>query len=68
MAYAFGDGEYDAFKAAVDRAIPNYGSLPLFAAAEVPRRIEEANKRLISPPSSAVLSLALEEPKKLSAG
>lgn len=49
IAYTFGDGEYDAYKAAVDRLIPNYGMLPLFKAAEIPKMIEQANSRVAIP-------------------
>jgi hypothetical protein len=52
IAYGFADGEYDAFKLAVDTRIPNYGSLPLFAASEIPQRIASANAKLLRSSSS----------------
>jgi P63C domain len=48
IAYAFPDGAYDAYKTAVDRLIPNYGTLPLWSAADIPARIEQATTKLLS--------------------
>jgi hypothetical protein len=46
IAYLFPDGAYDDYKAAVDRLLPNYGSLPLWRAAQIPERVAEANAKL----------------------
>lgn len=46
IASMFPDGAYDAFKEAVDRKIPNYGTLPLFAAAEIPKRLTAAESKI----------------------
>lgn len=47
MAHRFEDGQYDAYKAYVDRHIPNYGTLPLWNAADVPSMLAQANAKLI---------------------
>lgn len=53
IAYLFGEGEYDEYKRAVDRLIPNYGDLPLFQAADIPAIAGRATARLALPASSS---------------
>lgn len=53
IAHGFKRGEYDAYIAYVDRTIPNYGSLPLWSAADVPSMLAQANARLLPSTSSA---------------
>lgn len=63
MAYMFGDGQYDEYKRYVDRMIPNYGTLPLFEAADIERRIATANGRVaLSAPAKAENRPALPSP------
>ena len=66
MAHAFSDGEFDAYKRYVDRQIPNYGALPLFEAADIPRIIGAAEARLALPASAP--AAARDKPKRLSSG
>jgi hypothetical protein len=47
IAYAFPDGAYDEYKRTVDRLLPNYGSLPLWRAAQIPERVEQAHAKLL---------------------
>ena len=64
IAYSFPDGEYEAFKKEVDRRIPNYGALPLFAAGDIPALVAAGNARIAArrvPTSSAPLALPAGE-------
>lgn len=51
MAHAFGVGEYDRYKAYVDRTLPNFGSLPLWSTADIPSMIAQANAKLLPSPT-----------------
>ncbi len=59
IAHRFDDGEWDAYKKYVDQQIPNYGSLPLFESADIPKMLKSANTRLVGAPPSQTATVPI---------